>query len=58
MVKIPGFTHVSNYQKYKKGGGVTMLIRNGISYKKRTDLDVFDEGLTESIFVEVRMASK
>ena len=54
MVKIPGFTHDSNYQKNKKGGGVTILIRDGISYKRRTDLDVFDEGLMESIFVEVR----
>ena len=54
MVKIPGFTHVSNYRKNKKGGGVTILIRDGISYRRRTDLDVFDEGLTESIFIEVR----
>ena len=29
MVKIPGFTHVSNYQKNKKGGGVTILTQNG-----------------------------
>ena len=54
MVKIPGFTHVSNYRKNKKGGGVTILIRDGISYRRRTDLDVFDEGLMESIFIEVR----
>ena len=47
MVKIPGFTHVSKYRKNKKGGGVTILIRDGISYRRRTDLDVFDEGLTE-----------
>ena len=38
----------------KKGGGVTILIRDGISYKRKTDLDVFDEGLMELIFVEVR----
>ena len=54
MVKIPAFTHVSNYRKNKKGGGVTILIQDGISYRRRTDLDVFDEGLTESIFIEVR----
>ena len=54
MVKIPGFTHVSNYQKNKKGGGVSILVQDGISYRRRTDLDVFDEGLMESIFVEVR----
>ena len=44
MVKIPGFTHVSNYRKNKKGGGVTILIQEGISYRRRLDLVVFDEG--------------
>ena len=54
MVKIPGFTHVSSYQKNKKCGGVTILIQEGISYRRRLDLDIFNEGLTESIFIEVR----
>ena len=54
MVKIPSFTHVSNYKKNMKGGGVTILIRECISYRRRIDLDVFDEGLMESIFIEVR----
>ena len=47
MVKIPCFTHVTNYRKNKKGGGVTILIRDGISYRRRTDLDVFDEWVNE-----------
>ena len=54
MVRIPGYTHVGNYRKNKKGGGVSILIRDGISYKRRLDLDVFEEGLTESVFVEIR----
>ena len=54
MVKIPGYTHVGNYRKNKKGGGVSILIRDGISHKRRLDLDVFEEGLTESVFVEIR----
>ena len=53
MVNIPDFTHVGNYRKDKKGGGVSILIRNSISFKHRTDLDVFEEGQTESIFVEI-----
>ena len=53
MVNIPDFTHVRNYRKDKKGGGVSILIRNGISFKRRTDLDIFEEGQTESIFMEI-----
>ena len=53
MVNIPDFTHIGNYRKDKKGGGVSILIRNSISYKRRLDLDIFKEGQTESIFVEI-----
>ena len=53
MVNIPDFTQIGNYRKVKKGGGVSILIRNSISYKCRFDLDVFEEGQTESIFVEI-----
>ena len=54
MVNIPGFSHVCNYWKNRKGGGVSILLRDRITFKRRTDLDIFDEGLTESIFVEIR----
>ena len=53
MVIIPDFTHVGNYRKDKKGGGVSILIRNGISFKHKLDLDVFEKGQTESISVEI-----
>ena len=54
MVNIPGFSHISNFCKSKKGGGVSILLREGIPYKRRLDLDIFREGLTESVFVEIR----
>ena len=54
MVNIPGFSHIGNHHKSKKGGGVSILLREGIPYKRRLDLDIFDEGLTESVFVEIR----
>ena len=54
MVNIPGFTHIGNYRKFKKGRGISILLREGIPYKRRLDLDIFDEGLTESVFVEIR----
>ena len=54
MVRIPRYTHVGNYRKNKKGWGVSILIKDGISYKRCGDLDVFEEGQTESVFVEIR----
>ena len=33
MVKIPGYIHIGNYRKDRKGGGVSILIRDGIPYK-------------------------
>ena len=53
MVKIPGYTHMGNYRKEKKGGGVSILVQEGIPYVRRSDLDIFDEGKIESIFIEV-----
>ena len=35
MVNVPGFTHIDNYRKHKKGGGVSILIREGILFKHR-----------------------
>ena len=53
MVNIVGYTHVGNCQSEKKGGGVSILLKDGISYKRRKDLDIFQEGKTESVFVEI-----
>ena len=35
MVNVPGFTHIDNYRRYKKGGGISILIREGILFKHR-----------------------
>ena len=53
MVKVPGYTHVGNYHSGKKGGGISILLKDGITFKRRTDLDVFEEGKTESVFIEI-----
>ena len=53
MVNIPGFSHICNHCKSKKGG-ISILLHEGIPYKHRLDLDIFDEGLTDSVFVEIR----
>ena len=33
---------------------MSILVRDGIAYRRRQDLDVFEEGHTESIFIEVK----
>ena len=53
MVNVGGYTHIGNYRSKKKGGGVSILLKEGISYKRRPDLDVFQEGETEPVFVEI-----
>ena len=35
MVNVPGFTHIDNYRRHKKGGGISILIREGILFKCR-----------------------
>ena len=34
MVNVVGYTHVSNYRSTKKGGGISLLIKDGICYKE------------------------
>ena len=35
MVNVPGFTHIDNYRRHKKEGGISILIREGILFKRR-----------------------
>ena len=37
----------------REGGGVALLLRDGLTYKVRPDLGVFREGVFESVFVEI-----
>ena len=53
MVNAGGYTHIGKYRSMKKGGGVSILLKDGISYKRRLDLDIFQEGETESVFIEI-----
>jgi hypothetical protein len=37
----------------KRGGGVELFVREGLTYKMRPDLGIFEEGDFESIFIEI-----
>ena len=37
----------------ERSGGVELLVREGLTNKERPDLGIFEEGLFESVFVEI-----
>ena len=53
LLRIKGFSSVCASRKDKSGGGVALLIREGLIYRERKDLGCFKEGVIESVFVEV-----
>jgi len=52
-VGMEGYGVVCASRKEKRGGGVAVFVREGLTYKTRPDLGVFDEGKFESVFVEI-----
>ena len=48
-----GFSAVCASRKHKTGGGVALLVREGITYRERPELSVFIEGVLESVFIEI-----
>ena len=50
---VEGYTALCASRKGRKGGGVALLIREGLTYRERPDLGTFTEGEFESLFVEI-----
>ena len=46
-------TQISNHRLTRKGGGVCILLNENTPYKRRLDLDIFEEGVLESVFIEI-----
>ena len=53
LMRIAGFTQVCASRKVKSGGGVALLVREGLIFRERPDLGVFIEGFIETVFVEI-----
>lgn len=49
---IMGYSHEYNIRMTRKGGGVSLYIKNHISYKKRPDLDAICNSI-ETLFIEI-----
>ena len=50
---MAGYGVVCASRKMKGGGGVALIIRDGLTYRERPDLGTFEEGVFESVFVEI-----
>ena len=50
---VEGYAAVCASRSSKRGGGVALLIRDGLTYTERPDLGTFIEGEFESLFVEI-----
>ena len=53
LLSVQGYSIVCASRKKKSGGGVAIMLKEGLVYRERTDLGVFLEGDVESIFVEL-----
>ena len=52
-VAVRGYGVVCASRKEKGGGGVALMIKDGLTYRERPDLGTFNEGVFESVFVEI-----
>ena len=44
---------VEKHRSLSKGGGVAIVVKNGISFRRRHDLDVFKEKSIELVFIKI-----
>ena len=54
LINIPGYTLLATNQEKSKGGGTAILIKNNISYTRRSDLEEFHEGHLETTYIEIQ----
>ena len=52
-VAVSGYGVVCASRSGMRGGGVALLVRDGLTYRERPDLGTFDEGQFESVFIEI-----
>jgi len=52
-INLVDYTFISNSRLKCRGGGVGMYINNLLSFTVRDDLNIMDEKIFESLFIEV-----
>ena len=58
LFNIDGYTKVEKHRTNSRGGGVALYLNDKYQFKVRDDLSIFEEGLFESIFVEININEK
>ena len=53
LVNIPGYCLVTNNRESHKGGGVAILIREGITFRQKPDLCYMADKELESMYVDI-----
>ena len=52
LYNVAGYNLIENHRSTKKGGGVAIFLKRGISYQNRNDLEYMGD-LYESVFIEI-----
>ena len=55
---LSNYTFLSNPRSKYRGGGVAFYIRDGIEFTHRIDIDIMNEKIFESIFVDIKFQDK
>lgn len=58
LYQIDGYQFINKYRINKKCGGVGMYIKDYITFRQRDDLAKHEEGIFESIFIEITNIGK
>ena len=58
LFNIDGFQKVEKHRIHSRGGGVALYINNKYEFSMRDDLSCFEEGLFESLFVEINTGTR
>ena len=53
VYSIHGYNNEHSERKHKKGGGVSIFIKDCIKYTRRSDLDIMND-YVEAIFIEIK----
>ena len=50
---LSNFDFICSNRENRKGGGVGFFISNSLNYKLRTDLNINEDGIIETLFIEI-----
>ena len=55
LFDLEGYTKIEKHRQIRSGGGVALYANNKYQFNYRNDLSIFEEGVMESVFVELTL---